>query len=189
MSEEFSETQDMNKNGIIDDDELTSEQIVIKNSYNISMRDINSIFLLTYLFTIVLLAAKFAFWYFFRILVEVNVEALAICLNLFIVLVSTAEGIRSIVKTGTGEISSPVPAYKLRYLFGFLIAFVCVTIFAIGLEFLTKFCAKSGEIIPEYSMNSFLDGVVANVISYLVARYGNKLFENVDLTCIKLFKK
>ena len=43
-------------------------------------------------------------------------------------------------------------------------------------------------ILPEYGTNDFIDGLTSNVIAYLIARYGNKLAENIDLSSFKYFK-
>ena len=44
---------------------------------------------------------------------------------------------------------------------------------------------KAGEV----SSDEFISGVVSNVVAYLIARYGNKVSENIDLSKIKMFKK
>ena len=73
-----------------------------------------------------------------------------------------------------------------------MISFIIITIIAVTLEFITKMTYHDiSEAIemPDYCANEFLDGVVGNVISYLTARFGNKVAENIDLSSFKLFQK
>ena len=43
--------------------------------------------------------------------------------------------------------------------------------------------------IPDFNANSFVNGLLSNTISYLIARYGDKVAENIDLSSLPFFKK
>lgn len=192
MCEVYTLEQDKNKNGIIDDDELTDEQKVLKERSKLNLKDINKLFIFIYIFTLVFLVIKFCSWFFFKISINISADKLANCLNLFIVIVGTCEGFRSFIKTSTSEESMPVPSWKLRYLFIYLVSFAILTVIAVGLEFTVKFTADPSidtSILPQFSSDEFISGVVSNVVAYLIARYGNKVSENIDLSKIKMFKK
>ena len=154
------------------------------------MKDITRLFGFIYIFTLLLLIAKFCVWFFFGVMINIDLDKLAICLNLFIVIVGTAEGFRSVMKTAVNDESMPVPAYKLKFLFKFLVSFVALTIVAVALEVATKIVVtQPNSIIPNYSTDELLNGVISNVIAYLLARYGNKVSESIDLSSVRLFKK
>ena len=89
MCEVYTLEQDKNKNGIIDDDELTDEQKVLKERSKLNLKDINKLFIFIYIFTLVFLVIKFCSWFFFKISINISADKLANCLNLFIVIVGT----------------------------------------------------------------------------------------------------
>ena len=43
--------------------------------------------------------------------------------------------------------------------------------------------------IPDFNANSFVNGLLSNTLSYLIARYGDKVAENIDLSSLSFFKK
>lgn len=164
-------------------------------SYKRKQVDILKVFYILYAFTALTLITKFIVFFFCgNILISLDTSKLALALNAFIIFVGMAEGVRSFTTSATqstGE-STPVPNYKLNYLFGYMISFIIITIIAVTLEFITKMTYHDiSEAIemPDYCANEFLDGVVGNVISYLTARFGNKVAENIDLSSFKLFQK
>ena len=108
---------------------------------------------------------------------------------MFIVFVGLAEGIRSFGKTATSNERIPVPAFKLKILFGYLIAFGILTLSAVLLETAATIFTEEGKVVPEFNANDFVDGLVSNVVAYLVARFGDKVAEHIDLSSFKLFKK
>ena len=108
-----------------------------------------------------------------------------------IVFIGSAEGIRSFTMSLGEKVdeSAPIPAYKLKHLFGYLVSFAIITIVALLFEFLVKATVENGVEIPSFSVNDFTSGVLSNTIAYLIARFGNKVAEGIDLSDFKFFKK
>ena len=185
---EFKAEQDVNGNGIIDDDELTPEQLELKKKTKCGQKDLLKVFYFIYVFTFVFLLTKFIAYFLFDIDINLDMSKLAMALNVFIVFVGLAEGIRSFSKTATSKKRTPIPAFKLKILFGYLIAFGILTLSAVLLEIVATIFTKEGKVIPEFNANDFVDGLVSNVIAYLVARFGDKVAEHIDLSSFKLFK-
>lgn len=186
---EFKAEQDVNGNGIIDDDELTPEQIELKKKTKCGQKDLLKVFYAIYGFTFIFLLTKFIAYFLFDIDINLDMSKLATALNVFIVFVGLAEGIRSFGKTATSNERIPVPAFKLKILFGYLIAFGVLTLSAVLLEIAATIFTEEGKFVPEFNANDFVDGLVSNVVAYLVARFGDKVAEHIDLSSFKLFKK
>lgn len=188
----FSAEQDINGNGIIDDDELTEEQLDAMKKNKLGQKDLLKVFYSVYTFTFVFLLVKFSAFFLFDVIIDIDLSKLAVALNLFIVFIGLAEGIRSFTTTATATENErvPVPAYKLRILFGYLISFAVLTLTAVLLETVTKLVIEDPTTtIPNFNPNDFLDGLVSNTAAYLVARFGDKVAEHIDLSSFKLFKK
>ena len=116
-------------------------------------------------------------------------------MNVCIVIIGLSEGIRSIGSTITspsGE-NVGVPAYKLKYLFGYLISFIIITILSTSFEFVCKFSIQKEIIISkeiaDFAANTLLSALASNAVSYLIARFGSKVTESVDLSSLPIFKK
>lgn len=169
--------------------------------YSTKQKDLRWLFYSIFTFTLILAIIKFVGWVICnKTFVNIDLSKLAAALNLFIVIFGTAEGIRSIAKTVSSSNEetddseeTAVPSYKLRFLIQYLIAFACITLICVAFDFYVGFSTpesiKSVVAIPTFDSNDFLNGFVSNVVVYLVARFGNKMFENIDLTGFKLFKK
>lgn len=187
----FTKEQDKNGNGIIDDEELTPEQIELKKKSKMGQKDLLKVFYFIYAFTVLFLVIKFAAFFLFDVSIQLDTTKLATALNVFIVIVGFAEGIRSIGLSATTKAGDkvPVPAYKLKILFGYLVSFGFLTLTAVVFETVCKLCVEDLSTIPDFSANAFLDGLVSNTVAYLVARFGDKVVENLDLSSFKLFKK
>ena len=98
-----------------------------------------------------MITAKFLSFFIFNISISFNIEFLAKALNVCIVIIGLSEGIRSIGSTITspsGE-NIGVPAYKLKYLFGYLISFIIITILSTSFEFVCKFSIQKEIIISK----------------------------------------
>lgn len=185
----FTKDQDTNGNGIIDDDELTEEQLALKKSHKIGYKDMSHLFVLMYSFTICMMLVMFVTWFVFDVTLSPDLNKLAVALNLFITILGIVEGARSIVTSATEEEEAPVPAYKLRYLFGYLIWFIIITVIAVALEFIVSICAEPDAKVPDFATDNFITGIVSNMVSYLVARFGSKLGKCIDLSSFRLFAK
>lgn len=171
--------------------EELSEQEYLKTS-KLNHKDILKLFYFVYIFTFLLLIAKFVSFIFFNVYIDIDMSKLANTLNAFIIFVGSAEGIRSIMSTAREKVgvSVSVPAYKLKFLFGYLISFAIITIVAVIFEFFIKYKFNSLEFnkIPNFNANDFINGLLSNTLSYLVARYGNKITSNIDLSNLSFFK-
>lgn len=181
--------KDFNKDGKIDKtDEIEYQKINHKNH-----KDIFKLFYFIYGFTFICLIFKFVSFFFFKITVNIELKKLADTLNAAIVFIGSAEGIKSFTLSVGKEIgeSAAVPAYKLKYLFSYLTAFTVITIFAVVGEFILKYTTDQAllESIPDLNANDFLNGLLSNTIAYLIARYGNKIAEDIDLSSLSFFKK
>jgi hypothetical protein len=172
--------------------EELSEQEYLKKS-KLNHKDILKLFYFVYIFTFLLLVAKFVSFVFFKIYIDIDMSKLANTLNASIIFIGSAEGIRSIMYTAREEVgkSVSVPAYKLKFLFGYLISFAIITIAAVVFEFFVKYKFNSLEIdkIPNFNANDFINGLLSNTLSYLVARYGDKVTSNIDLSNLPFFKR
>ena len=185
----FTRDQDTNGNGIIDDDELTEEQLALKKSHRIGYKDMSHLFALMYSFTICMMGVMFVTWFVFGVTLSPDLNKLALALNLFITILGIVEGTRSIMVSATEEEEAPVPAYKLRYLLGYLIWYILITVIAVALEFIVSICVKEGETVPDFATDNFITGIVSNMVSYLIARFGSKLGKCIDLSNFRLFAK
>lgn len=175
-----------------DPSNLTKEE---KKFLFLKQKDIFKLFYIVFGFSIVMITAKFLSFFIFNISISFNIEFLAKALNVCIVIIGLSEGIRSIGSTITspsGE-NIGVPAYKLKYLFGYLISFIIITILSTSFEFVCKFSIQKEIIIskeiPDFAANTFLSALASNAVSYLVARFGSKVTESVDLSSLPIFKK
>lgn len=185
----FTRDQDTNGNGIIDDDELTEEQLALKKSHRLGYKDMSRLFALMYSFTICMMGVMFVTWFVFGVTLSPDLNKLALALNLFVTILGVVEGARSIMTSATEDEEAPVPAYKLSYLFGYLIWYILITVIAVVLEFIVRICAKEEEIIPDFATDNFITGIVSNMVSYLIARFGSKLGKCIDLSSFRLFAK
>lgn len=175
-----------------DPNNLTKEE---KKFLFLKQKDIFKLFYIVFGFSIVMITAKFLSFFIFNISISFNIEFLAKALNVCIVIIGLSEGIRSIGSTITSPSGKNVgvPAYKLKYLFGYLISFIIITILSTSFEFVCKFSIQKEIIIskeiPDFAANTFLSALVSNAVSYLIARFGSKVTESVDLSSLPIFKK
>lgn len=175
-----------------DPNNLTKEE---KKILFLKQKDIFKLFYIVFGFSIVMIAAKFSAFFLFEVSISFNIEFLAKALNVCIVIIGLAEGMRSIGSTITSPAGENVgvPAYKLKYLFGYLISFIIITILATFFEFICKFSIQERIIdskeIPDFAANTFLSALASNAVSYLIARFGSKVTESIDLSSLPIFKK
>lgn len=175
-----------------DPNNLTKEE---KKILFAKQKDIFKLFYIVFGFSIVMVTAKFAAFFLFDVSISFNIEFLAKALNVCIVIIGLAEGMRSIGSTITSPAGENigVPAYKLKYLFGYLISFIIITILATFFEFICKFSIQEEIIVsqevPDFAANTFLSALASNAVSYLIARFGSKVTESVDLSGLPIFKK
>lgn len=174
-----------------DPNNLTKEE---KKILFAKQKDIFKLFYIIFGFSIIMVTAKFAAFFLFDVNISFNVEFLAKALNVCIVIIGLSEGLRSIGSTITSPAGENVgvPAYKLKYLFNYLISFIIITILATLFEFICKFGIQEDIItakeVPEFAANTFLSALASNAVSYLVARFGSKVTESIDLSCLPIFK-
>lgn len=174
-----------------DPNNLTKEE---KKILFAKQKDIFKLFYIIFGFSIIMVTAKFAAFFLFDVNISFNVEFLAKALNVCIVIIGLSEGLRSIGSTITSPAGENVvvPAYKLKYLFNYLISFIIITILATLFEFICKFSIQediiSAKEVPEFAANTFLSALASNAVSYLVARFGSKVTESIDLSCLPIFK-
>ena len=180
--------EDYNHDGKIDKD----DEKYYQKTRKLHQKDILKLFYFVYIFTFLTLITKFVAFFLFDIVIDLDLTKLANTLNVAIVFIGSAEGIKSFTMSlgkQLGE-STGVPAYKLKYLFGYLISFAIITITAVFSEILVKLVIEDpGVEIPEFNANSFVNGMLSNTIAYLIARYGNKVAEGIDLSSLPFFKK
>ena len=175
-----------------DPNNLTKEE---KKILFLKQKDIFKLFYIVFGFSVVMITAKFLSFFIFDVSISFNIEFLAKALNVCIVIIGLAEGMRSIGSTITSPAGENigVPAYKLKYLFGYLISFIIITILATLFEFICKFSIQEEIIIsqdiPDFAANTFLSALASNAVSYLVARFGSKVTESIDLSSLPIFKK
>lgn len=175
-----------------DPNNLTKEE---KKILYLKQKDIFKLFYIVFGFSIVMVTAKFLSFFMFEVSISFNIEFLAKALNICIVIIGLAEGMWSIGSTITSPAGENVgvPAYKLKYLFGYLISFIIITILATFFEFVCKFSIQEEIIvsqdIPDFAANTFLSALASNAVSYLVARFGSKVTESIDLSSLPIFKK
>ena len=175
-----------------DPNNLTKEE---KKIIFLKQKDIFKLFYIVFGFSIVMVTTKFITFFLFDVNISFNVEFLAKALNVCIVIIGLAEGMRSIGSTITSPAGENVgvPAYKLKYLFGYLISFIVITILATFFEFICKFSIQEKIIesqeMPDFAANTFLSALASNAVSYLIARFGSKVTESVDLSSLPIFKK
>lgn len=175
-----------------DPNNLTKEE---KKVLFLKQKDIFKLFYIVFGFSVVMVTAKFLSFFMFEVSISFNIEFLAKALNVCIVIIGLAEGMRSIGSTITSPVGENVgvPAYKLKYLFGYLISFIIITILATFFEFICKFSIQEEIIIsqeiPDFAANTFLSALASNAVSYLIARFGSKVTESIDLSGLPIFKK
>ena len=175
-----------------DPNNLTKEE---KKVLFAKQKDIFKLFYIVFGFSIVMVTAKFVSFFLFDVSISFNIEFLAKALNVCIVIIGLAEGMRSIGSTITSPAGENVgvPAYKLKYLFGYLISFIIITILATFFEFICKFGIQEKIIesreVPDFAANTFLSALASNAVSYLIARFGSKVTESIDLSSLPIFKK
>jgi hypothetical protein len=175
-------------------DENQINQVIEEVSWK--NKDIFFIFYLVVLITLSLMVIQFVA-YFKGIYIQFGLEDFAKTLNIGITLIASAEGLRSFTKSAGEAIgeSSPVPAYKLRYLLSYLISFIILTgaatFFKIKVSSVDILNSKTGELLtrPYFGHDQMTTGILSNFIGYLIARYGDKISENIDLSDLKFFKK
>lgn len=183
-----SELEDYNRDGVID----KKDEKYYQKTRRLHQRDILKLFYFVYAFTFMCLLVKFTAFFMFDIVIDLDLTKLANTLNIAIVFIGSAEGIKAFATTLGKQIgeSAGVPAYKLKYLFGYLVAFAIITATAVFSEILVKLVIEDPNTeIPDFNANSFVNGLLSNTISYLIARYGDKVAENIDLSSLPFFKK
>lgn len=168
-------------------EKLKSERLAFRS------RDISILFQSLALFTIAIMGVQFICWYSRGITLDIDIIKFANVLNVAIVFIGCSEGIRSFCKTATEEVgvSSPVPAYKLRYLLKYMIVFVLISVYALILEYYCKTYPVNNTTYsrPIFAGDSLLSGLLSNVIAYLMARFGSKLSSEIDLSSLTFFKR
>lgn len=185
----FTAEQDTNGNGVIDDEELTDIQKEDKEAHKLKQKDLLLVYYVLYGFSAIILITKFVSFVAFGITLNINVSYLATVLNIFICFVGVAEGIRSFTKTATEDENSPVPMYKLKILFWYMLSFIIMTIVVVTFTLIIKYLFADAESVPDFSIDNFLEGLSSIVVSYCIARFGNKVSENIDLSNFKFIKK
>lgn len=180
--------QDYNHDGVID----KKDEKFYQKTKKYHQKDILKLFYFVYIFAFLCLLTKFVAFFLFDIILDLDLSKLANTLNIAIVFIGTAEGFRSFttsLRQSTGE-STGVPAYKLKYLFGYLIAFAIITAVAVFSEILAKLVIEDPTtVIPDFNANTFVNGLIGNTIAYLIARYGDKVADGIDLSSIPFFKR
>jgi hypothetical protein len=165
---------------------------------NVSWRN-KDIFALFYFITIIALGLMTTQYiaYLKGIEIQFTLENFAKTLNIAITLIGMSEGIRSFTKSSTqcvGE-CTPVPAYKLRYLLSYILSFVVLTIisiiFHIQVNQIDIYNSKTHELLakPDFAYDQMTLGLLSNFVCYLIARYGDKVSENIDLSSLSFFSK
>ena len=183
-----SDLQDLNNDGVID---KKDEKIYQKNK-KLNHKDILKLFYFVYIFAFICLLVKFIAFFLFDIVIDLDLSKLANTLNVAIVFIGSAEGIKAFTTSLSEQLgeSTGVPAYKLKYLFGYLVSFAIITITAVFSEILVKLVIEDPTTeIPDFNANSFVNGLLSNTIAYLMARYGNKVAEGIDLSSLPFFKR
>jgi hypothetical protein len=135
--------------------------------------------------------------YFNGIYIQFTLENFAKTLNAAITIIATAEGLRSFTRSANEPVGkcTPVPAYKLYYLLSYLVSFLVLTavatIFEIHVSNSEVLNSKTGEILqrPTFAHDQMTQGLLSNFICYLIARYGDKISENIDLSNLEFFKR
>jgi hypothetical protein len=166
------------------------EQVSWKN------KDIFFLFYFIVLITFIIMVVQYNA-YFHGITIQFSLENFAKTLNIGITLIGTAEGLRSFTKSSTQKIgeSSPVPAYKLRYLLSYIVSFIILTavaiIFHIRVNDIDVINKRTQELVPkpDFAYDQMTYGLLSNFVCYLIARYGDKLAENIDFSDLGFFKK
>jgi hypothetical protein len=170
------------------------EDIVASTSWK--NKDIFFLFYLVVFITFILMVVQYLA-YCNGVEIQFTLDNFAKTLNVGITIIGSAEGLRSFTKSSTqcvGE-STPVPAYKLRYLLSYIVSFIILTgvalYFHIKVSHLNIINDKTQELLtkPNFAYDQMMSGLLSNFICYLVARYGNKISENIDLSDLKFFKK
>jgi hypothetical protein len=157
------------------------------------------IFCLFYFITIIALFLMTVQYiaYFKGIEIQFTLENFAKTLNIAITIIGVSEGIRSFTKSSTQEVgeSTPVPAYKLRYLLSSILSFVILTIigivFHINVNRIDIYNKYTNELLtkPDFAYDQMTLGLLSNFVCYLIARYGDKISENIDLSTLTFFHK
>jgi hypothetical protein len=159
-------------------------------------KDIFFLFYLIVLITTIIMIIQFV-TYLYGISIQFTLENFARTLNIGIILIGTSEGVRSFTKSSSQKIgeSSPVPAYKLRYLLSYIISFFILTtvaiVFHIYVNGIDVFDRTTNELLPKpnFAYDDMTHGLLSNFVCYLIARYGDKLAENIDFSDLSFFKK
>jgi hypothetical protein len=170
------------------------EELISNTSWQ--NKDIFFLFYLIVFITFVLMTVQYVA-YCNGVEIQFTLDNFTKTLNTGITIIGTAEGLRSFTKSSTQGIgeSTPVPAYKLKYLLSYILSFIILTAVAIilhtkasHLEIINK---ETGDILkrPDFAYDSMTNGLLSNFICYLIARYGNKISENIDLSDLKFLKK
>ena len=188
VEKDISDLEDFNGDGVID----KNDEKYYQKTRRLHQKDILKLFYFVYAFTFICLLVKFTAFFMFDIVIDLDLTKLANTLNVAIVFIGSAEGLKALTTSLGKQIgeSTRVPAYKLKYLFGYLVAFAIITITAVFSEILVKLVIENPNTeIPDFNANSFVNGLLSNTMSYLIARYGDKVAENIDLSSLPFFKK
>lgn len=156
-------------------------------------KDILILFTIFSILTLVLMTSVFITFINYKFIINIDISKLANTMNICIVIIGSVEGIRSISKTAVEDLgmSEPVPKYKLKFLFVYIIIFTIVVLCAVFMEYYIKRLYLNDPNItalPNFAINEMLNGLISNVISYLIARHGYKVVENVNLSSLPFFK-
>jgi uncharacterized protein YoxC len=177
---------------------MNEENQVTTLMENVSWRN-KDIFCLFYFITaiaLILMTVQYIA-YFKGVEIQFTLENFAKTLNVAITIIGISEGIRSFTKSSTQEVgeSTPVPAYKLRYLLSYILSFVILTlisiIFHLHVNQVDVYNKTTNELLakPDFAYDQMTLGLLSNFVCYLIARYGDKISENIDLSDLSFFKK
>lgn len=185
----FTSDQDTNGNGVIDDEELNETQLADKEAHKLKQKDLMVVYYVLYAFAALTMITKFVAFVAFDVNIQFDTSYLATVLNIFICFVGVAEGVRSFTKTATEDENAPVPMYKLKILFWYILSFIFLTVAVIAFQLITYYLFPDVESKPDFGINKFLESLSSIVVSYCVARFGNKVSENLDISGFKFIKK
>ena len=178
------------KSDVLEHPKLTDKQRKDTQIISLHQKDIFHLFFLVSFFTLGMLVFKFVMYFLKGIIINIDLSKFAMMLNITISFVGSSEGLRSIIKSVGSRVgsSTPVPAYKLQFLFKYLLTFMFLTVLSLVFECIVKLSAEEGTPTPDFCANSFTNGIETSVISYLIARFGSKVSDGIDLSSFRIFK-
>jgi hypothetical protein len=172
----------------------TDEVTTLVENTSWKNKDIFALFYFITTITLTLMVVQYVA-YFSGVEIQFTLENFAKTLNIAITIIGMSEGIRSFTKSSTQRVgeSTPVPAYKLRYLLSYILSFVVLTIisivFHIRVSQVDIYDRNTQQLLekPDFAYDAMSVGLLSNFVCYLIARYGDKVSENIDLSSLKFF--